>query len=156
LKEPIKAAIVFIQPETRIWDAHASPPDMRALAKRGIAALELAVFIAGNQTNLARLIGTTDQRVSHWKLRDLAIPVDRVPEIVAALQHPMITPYTLRPDLAPFWDLLTPQLAACSKGRARVDLLTQEDFEAVAAVYPGASPAVRANKDARTEAEASA
>ena len=122
-------------------------PDMRVLARRGIVAFELAILIAGGQNRLAELIGATDQKVSHWKLRDLAIPVDWVPPIVAALRHPMITPYTLRPDLGSFWDALTPQLAECAKGRARATLLTQDDFDTIAAIYPTPSRFVRVTDD---------
>lgn len=111
-------------------------PDMRVLARRGIVAFELAVLVAGGQNRLAEMIGATDQKISHWKLRDLAIPIDWVPHIVAALRHPMITPYTLRPDLGPYWDLLSPQLAACAKGKARTTMLTQDDFDTIAAIYP--------------------
>jgi hypothetical protein len=108
-------------------------PNMRTLVRQhGIVAFELAIMLAGNQTRFAQRIGATDQKVSHWKLRDQAIPIDWVPPIVAAFDHPLITPYTLRPDLAPFWDLLTPQLAACAADAARREFLTHEDYAAAA------------------------
>ncbi|MFL9933596.1 YdaS family helix-turn-helix protein [Paraburkholderia sp. RL18-103-BIB-C] len=110
-------------------------PDMRVLAKRGIVAFELAVLIAGNQTRLAKMIGVSEQRISHWKVRDVAIPIEWVPHIVAVIGHPMVTPYTLRPDLSEVWDMLTPQLVACSKGRTRTTMLTEEDYDTVAKIY---------------------
>lgn len=99
-------------------------PARAALARRGLLAFELAVRIAGDQTRFSKLIGATDQKVSHWKLRDNAIPLEWVPRIVAAIRHPLITPYSLRPDLASFWDLLAPQLADCAVGSVRRRSLT--------------------------------
>jgi DNA-binding transcriptional regulator YdaS (Cro superfamily) len=87
-----------------------TPLTRRALARRGLLAFELAILLAGGQGKLAELIGSTDQKVSHWKLRDLAVPVAWAPRIAAALRHPLITVYTLRPDQAEFWDLLAAQL----------------------------------------------
>jgi DNA-binding transcriptional regulator YdaS (Cro superfamily) len=127
---------------------------MRVLAKRGIVAFELAVLVVGSQSRLARMIGASDQRISHWKVRDVAIPVEWVPQIVAAVGHPMVTPYTLRPDLSEMWDMLTPQLVACSKGRARTTMLTEEDFATIARVYPRPPYFTRVTADEREQVPA--
>jgi DNA-binding transcriptional regulator YdaS (Cro superfamily) len=126
--------------------------DQAALARRGMVALELAILLAGGQGNLARLIGSTDQKVSHWKLRDFAVPMPWAPRIAAALRHPMVTVYTLRPDLADFWDMLRPQLVACAKGKARIDMLTEADFIAATHIYPIPRGFTRA-ADARADRE---
>lgn len=99
------------------------------MARHGMFAFELAILLAGGQGRLAAMIGSTDQKVSHWKLRDLAVPVAWAPRIAAALDHPLITVYSLRPDLADFWNLLRPQLIACARGDGRTDGLTRRDFD---------------------------
>jgi DNA-binding transcriptional regulator YdaS (Cro superfamily) len=63
--------------------------------------------VFGGQTELAKLLGTTSQCVSNWKVRG-RIPAERCPDIVR-LSHGQITYNDLRPDL---WPLVRPDTAA--------------------------------------------
>lgn len=104
-------------------------PKIRALQRRGIAALDLAVEFAGGASKLARLIGANASSVAHWQARDFRVPVDYVPVICAAINHPKVTPYTLRPDLAKEWKHLTPLLVACEEGRGRTTPLDRFEVD---------------------------
>lgn len=134
-------------------------PNMLTLVREhGMVAFELAIMIAGNQTRLAERIGTNPQKVSNWKLRDQAVPVEWVPAVVAASAHPMITPYSLRPDMTKFWDVLAPQLAQCSTAAAWRSPLTRGDFNAAAKPYrtpAGEAPDTSTPASSRTRQQVS-
>lgn len=104
-------------------------PKKRALQRKGLAALDLAIVFAGGASKLAGLIGTSGSSISHWQFRDERVPLDYVPAICAAINHPKITPYTLRPDLAAEWRRITPLLVACDEGRGRTTPLDRFEVD---------------------------
>jgi DNA-binding transcriptional regulator YdaS (Cro superfamily) len=94
-------------------------PELKALRARGIDALNLAIELAGSAHILAAMIGANPCSLTHWRQRDKRVPLDYVPAICSAVNHPKVTPYTLRPDLAHEWQRITPILVACAEGRGR-------------------------------------
>jgi DNA-binding transcriptional regulator YdaS (Cro superfamily) len=82
-------------------------------AAAGIAALDIAIQIAGGQGVFARRLGLASTTISQWRTRLFIVPLDHVPAIVAIANDPRVTPYTLRPDCSAQWIQLAVQLAAC-------------------------------------------
>jgi DNA-binding transcriptional regulator YdaS (Cro superfamily) len=90
------------------------PTRARRIAALGIRALNIAIARLGKQTVFAKRLGVSDQVVSHWRHRDLLVPLEHVAFVVQLAQDPAVTPYTLRPDYAEGWALLAHQLSAVS------------------------------------------
>ncbi|HEY2024595.1 transcriptional regulator [Paraburkholderia sp.] len=106
------------------------------LAERGLLALDLAIILAGSQSNLAQTLGITVRMISQWKKRERYVPVQYVTRVCAVCSHPKITPYTLRPDLAADWQRLGPMLAKCGAGHARTSPLDPFEVDAEQAMMP--------------------
>lgn len=60
--------------------------------------IETAIEIAGSQSELARRLGITLQRLSNWRSR--GIPFDQVIRVAQAVDF-QVTPHQLNPDLYP-------------------------------------------------------
>jgi DNA-binding transcriptional regulator YdaS (Cro superfamily) len=82
-------------------------------AAAGIAALDLAIKIAGGQGIFGLHLGVPSTTISQWRTRFYIIPLEFVPSIVSIANDSRVTPYTLRPDYAAQWVMLAEQLAAC-------------------------------------------
>jgi DNA-binding transcriptional regulator YdaS (Cro superfamily) len=89
------------------------PASKEDLLFPGIPALVLALEVVGGQSALAREIGVPVGNIYNWLKRDHLVPLDRVPFIAAAAQHPKVTPLSLRPDYGLGWSLLARQLGTC-------------------------------------------
>lgn len=64
-------------------------------------AFKRAVFIMGNQSKMAELLGITRQAVSHRMTGRIAAPVQTVEELRLIEEATGIKPHDLRPDLYP-------------------------------------------------------
>lgn len=93
------------------------------LQQQGLVALDLAIELEGSAKALGAKLGVHSSAISHWRLRDKCVPLDLVPHICTTMNHPKITPYTLRPDLANQWKQLLALLTACDEGRGRKSAL---------------------------------
>ncbi len=89
------------------------PRFTQAEAMIAFAALQVAVRKVGGSRKLCAMLGISPQAIAQWKIRALPIPMHLVPLVVDIAQNPLVTPYTLRPDLWRVWKLLDRQLAAC-------------------------------------------
>jgi DNA-binding transcriptional regulator YdaS (Cro superfamily) len=82
-------------------------------AAAGIAALDIAITIAGGQGIFGLSLGVPSTTISQWRTRFFVVPLEWIPMIVKIANDPRVTPYSLRPDYATQWVLLAEQLAAC-------------------------------------------
>jgi hypothetical protein len=92
-------------------------PEQRAMASRGIAALDIAIGLASSMTALAAEIGVHVSTMCCWRTANF-IPLDHVPFLVAAANDPRVSPLSLRPDFREGWALLARQLADIDIGQA--------------------------------------
>lgn len=60
--------------------------------------IDTAIHIAGSQSELARRLGISLQRLSNWRSR--GIPVDQVLRVAQAVEF-KVTPHQLNPELYP-------------------------------------------------------
>jgi DNA-binding transcriptional regulator YdaS (Cro superfamily) len=84
--------------------------DAIARAYPGMTALLFAIEHCGGIPSLALRIPTTPGRVNAWLNSSRRVPLEYVPAVVDATDHPSVTPYTLRPDFAAGWRRLARQL----------------------------------------------
>lgn len=63
-----------------------------------LQALKRAISTAGSQSALARMLGTSQQRVWHWEHKSGRCPAEMVLQVEAATG---ISRYDLRPDIYP-------------------------------------------------------
>lgn len=89
------------------------PRFTRAEAMIGFAALQVATKKVGTPRKLCAMLGISEQSIAQWKARAQPIPMHLVPLVVDIVKNPLVTPYTLRPDLWRVWMLLDTQLAEC-------------------------------------------
>ncbi|MEM5297623.1 YdaS family helix-turn-helix protein [Burkholderia sp. JPY481] len=88
------------------------PVEALAIARAypGMSALIRAIELCGSQLLLAQAIGIRNAKLSAWLHQTRKVPLEFVPLICAAANHPDVTPMTLRPDYMQGWALLARQL----------------------------------------------
>ncbi len=89
------------------------PRFTQAEAMVAFAALNVAARKVGSPRRLCAMLGVSEQSIAQWKARSQPIPMQLVPLVVDIAKNPLVTPYTLRPDLWRVWMLLSKQLGAC-------------------------------------------